>query len=69
MNMTFTKDEAVNLRLAVQDINLFLRLAALRIENHPDKLPFKPVNGQHVITWLRALADRYGNGEDISTVA
>ena len=62
----YTKDEAVNLRLAVQDIELFLRLASLRIENRPDCVPFKPERGQLVISWLRSLADRYGKGEDIT---
>ncbi len=54
------------LKHAAQDITLFLRLASLRIENRPEAMPFKAEQGQLVIGWLRALADRYGDGEDIS---
>ena len=63
---TFTKDEAENLKRAAQDIELFIRLAVMRIESNPDVLPFKPTTGRLVLSWLRPLAAAYGNGDDIS---
>ena len=62
----FTKDEAEDLRRAVQDIELFLRLADLRIDNVGARIPLKPVYARLAIGWLRALAVRYGHGEDIT---
>lgn len=66
---TYTKDEAVNLRLAVQDIELFLRLATMRLENMPEYAPFKAKDGLAVLSWLRHLSTRYAQGVDISSVA
>jgi len=39
-------------------IDGFLNRAATRIENHPERLPFKPADGELVLGWLRALLDR-----------
>jgi hypothetical protein len=63
---TWTKEEKENLARAVFDIDLFLRLATIRIENHPEKVPFKTATGHNVVNWLKALAQRYRCGEDIT---
>jgi hypothetical protein len=62
----YSKAERENLIHAKQDIELFLQLASMRIEEYPQSLPFKPVHGQQIISWLRYLAGKYGRGEDIS---
>jgi hypothetical protein len=64
MTETFTKAEREDLKHVEQDILLFLRLAELRIEER-DTQPFKAASGRLVISWLRALARSYGNGEAI----
>lgn len=63
---TYTKEERVSLIRAKQDIVLFLRLARMRIDALPDVLPFKAATGNLVLSWLLALAERYGQGEDIT---
>ena len=49
-------------------IDAFLNRANLRIENAPQSLPFKVVDGMLVLNWLRALTDRkpseYNEGLD-----
>jgi len=59
--------EQIEQKHAAQDVNVFLRLADLRIDNGAHT-PFNSKNGHLVIAWLRSLADRWGDGEDISEV-
>jgi len=60
-----SKDEYVEFRRVVQEIELFLRMADVRINTHPEALPFKATSGHLVVSWLRALADRYARGDNI----
>lgn len=63
---TYTKEEAADLQRACVDIELFLRLARLRVENNPDVLPLKPQYAMLVLGWLSGLVHRYKQGEDIT---
>jgi hypothetical protein len=38
-------------------LNSFLELAQMRVSDHPEKLPFKAVQGHLVINWLRNMLD------------
>jgi hypothetical protein len=66
MREVFTKLESRELTRAKQEIVLFLRLAAVRITDHPEVAPFKSPLGLLVISWLTGLAERYADGEDIT---
>lgn len=39
-------------------VNNFLRIAAGRIMDHPDKVPFDKKTGILVLSWMTALMDR-----------
>ncbi len=52
-----------------QDIKLFLRLASLHVEQHPDKIPCSPKTARLAISWLWGLAEQYGNGEEIASLS
>ena len=63
---TYTREQRESLIRAKQDIELFLRLASDRIDNRTNVLPFPRMDGNIVISWLRALLTRYAAGEDIT---